>query len=208
MKTPRAFVDIYGGFSYNNLSMEFDGMLDSAGIQSVSDSASDRIVSGIGERAREIVQPKAAAYKTAVVAARAAIETEVTSDIEAEAEGRVKRDLEKQLVQIRRDGGLDARDLASNRIIRAVKAERLALARSTAQLKVALLKASVDATQQSLVSKAQDRVNKAEQRLSAAINKQINSRLPSSASADQEWVDPILGVRAQWQHQRKVVSGR
>jgi hypothetical protein len=197
-ETPSAFVDIYGGFRYNDLSMEFDATLDPAGIQSASDSASDRIVSGIGERAKDIVQPKAAAYKTAAVANRAAIEAQVTSSIEAEAEGRVKRDLEKQLVQIRRDGGLEARDIASNQIVRAVKTERLVLARSTAQLEVAQLKASVDATQQGLVSKAQDRVDKAEQRLSAAINKQLTSRLPTSASADKDWVDPIFGARAQW----------
>lgn len=197
-ETPSAFVDIYGGFRYNNLSMDFNGTLDPAGIQSASDNASDRIVSGIGERAKDIVQPKVATYKTAAAAKRAAIETQVTTAIEAEAEGRVKRDLEKQLVQIRRDGGLNARDIASNRIIRAVKEERLALARSTAQLEVARLKASVDSTQQGLVSKARDGVDKAEQRLSAAINKQLNNRLPTSASADEDWVDPILGVRAQW----------
>ncbi len=197
-ESPSGSVDLYAGIRYNGLSLDFDGTLDPAGIQSVSDSASDRIVSGIGERAKDIVQPKADAYKTAAAAKRTAIEAQVTSAIEAEADGRVKRDLEKQLVQIRRDGGLDVRDIASNRIVRAVKNERLALARSTAQLEVAQLKASVDATQQGLVSKAQDRVDKAEQNLAAAINKQLTSSLPTSASADKDWVDPIFGVRAQW----------
>jgi hypothetical protein len=197
-ESPSVFIDVYGGIRYNNMSMEFDATLDTAGIQTISDNASERIVTGLGERVADIVQPKIASYKAAAAAKRTTIEAQVATAIEAEADGRVKRDLERQLIQIRRDGGLNARDIASNRIIRAVKTERLALARSTAELEVAQLKASVDATQQSLVSKAKDRVDKAEQRLAAAINKQLTNRLPTNASADKDWVDPIIGVRAQW----------
>ena len=197
-ESPSAFIDVYGGMRYNNLSMDFEASLDPAGIQSASDTASERIVSGLGERAAAIVQPKVASYKTGTTARRAAIEAQITSAIETEADGRVKRDLEKQLVQIRRDGGLDARDIASNRIIRAVKSERLALARSTARLEVAQLKASVDASQQGRVAKAQSSVARDEARLAAAINKQLTTRLPTAISADKDWVDPIVGVRAQW----------
>ncbi len=32
----------------------------------------------------------------------------------------------------------------------------------------------------------------------AAINQQLTDRLPTRASADKNWVDPIIGVRAQW----------
>lgn len=197
-ESPSAFVDLYAGMRYNNLSMDFSGKPDLPGIQSVSDNASERIASGIGERAEAIVQPKVAAYEAGAAAKRAAIEAQVTSAIEAEANGRVKRDLEKQLVRIRRDGGLNARDIASNRIIRAVKSERLALARSTAQLEVAQLRASVDASLQGKVAQAQARVDQAEQKLAAAINQQLVDRVPTRASAEKDWVDPIVGVRAQW----------
>ena len=202
-ESPSAFVDVYGGMRYNDLSMDFEASLDPAGIQSASESASERIASGLGERATAIVEPKVASYKTGTTARRAAIEAQVTSAIETEADGRVKRDLEKQLVQIRRDGGMDTRDIASNRIIRAVKSERLALARSTAQLEVAQLKASVDASLQGRVAKAQSRVARDEAQLAAAINQQLTKRLPTSASADKDWVDPIIGVRAQWNINRQ-----
>jgi hypothetical protein len=196
--SPNGFVDVYGGIRYNDLSMDFEASLDPAGIQSVSDNASGRILEGLGERAAAIVQPKIASYKAGTAARRTAIETQVISAIESEADGRVKRELEKQLIRIRRDGGLDARDIASNRIVRAVKAERLALARSTAQLEVARLKASVDAALQSRVARAQSRVARDEAQLAAAINKQLTNRLPTSVSADKDWMDPVIGVRAQW----------
>jgi predicted porin len=197
-ESPHGFVDVYGGLRYNGFSVDVDASLNPAGIQSVSDSASERIVTALGERAQAFVQPKVAAYKAGTAAKRAAIEAQVRSAIESEADDRVKRDLEKQLIQIRRDGGIDARDIASNRIIRAVKAERLELARSAAQLEVAQLRAKVDTSLQSLVTKAKSRVAQGEQRLAAAINQQLTNRLPTSASADKDWVDPIIGVRAQW----------
>lgn len=197
-ESPKAFVDVYGGIRYNDLSVDVNATLEPAGIQSVSASASERIITGLDERVTAIVEPKIAAYKAGAAAKRSAIETQIKSAIEAEADGRVKRDLERQLVQIHRDGGLNSRDIASNRIIRAVKSERLALARSTAQLEVAQLKASVDASKQALVAKAQSRVAQAQQNLTNAINNELSSSLPTSASAGKSWLDPIVGVRAQW----------
>jgi opacity protein-like surface antigen len=197
-ESPSAFVDVYGGMRYNNLSLDFSATLDTAGIQAVSEAASGRIVNGVAEKAGAIVDPKVASYKAGSAASRAAIESQVISAIEAEADGRVKRDLEKQLVRIRREGGLDARDIASNRIVRAVKSERLALARSTAQLKVAQLRAAVDSSLQGGVARARTRVSQDEKQLAAAINSQLVNGLPTSASADKDWVDPFIGVRAQW----------
>lgn len=197
-ESPKGFVDVYGGIRYNNLSMDFEASLDRAGIQSASAAASGRVASGLGDSAGAIVEPKIESYKSATAAVRSDIEAQVTSEIVAEADVRVKRDLEKQLVKISRAGGFDARDISSGGIIRAVKAERLALARSTAQLEVAQLKASVDATQQAGVVAAQSNVDEDEKQLADAINQQLTSRLPTSASADKNWVDPIIGVRAQW----------
>ncbi len=197
-ESPSAFVDVYGGIRYNNLSMDLSATLDVPGIQALSDNLSQAVVSGIGERAEAIVQPKLAAYQTSAAARRAAIEAEVASSIQAEADPRVKRDIEKQLLQIRRDGGLNRRDIATNRIIRAVKTERLALAQATAQLKVAELQASVNQALQNRVNQAQARVSQTQQNLATAINQQLVNGLPTAASADKNWVDPILGVRAQW----------
>jgi hypothetical protein len=195
---PNGFVDVYAGMRYNDLSLDFKGELDPAGIQSLSERASDRIVSGIEEKAASIVGPQVDAFKSATAAGRTAIEEQLTAAIEAEAEGRVKKDLKRQLVRIRRDEGFDRRDIATNQIARAVKTQRFALARTTAQLEVARLRASVDASLQGKVTQAQSRVDQAEKKLSAAINDQLTSRFPTETSADKNWVDPIIGVRAQW----------
>ncbi len=197
-ESDKGFVDVYGGVRYNNLSLDLDGTLDAAGIGNAGVAASGRIVGGIDERAQAIVDPKVAAYQSAAAAKRAVIEAQVTSAIEAEAEGRVKRDLEKQLIQIRRDGGLSVREIAGNRIVRAVKAQRLELARATAQLEVAKLRAKVDSSLQGKVTRAKSRVNRAEESLASAISTQLQNRLPTSTTADKDWADPILGVRGQW----------
>ncbi len=197
-ESPNAFVDFYAGMRYNDLSLDFDASLNLPGIAAASANASERIVNGLGQRAEAIVQPEVAAYQAANAAGRTAIESRITTAIEAEAEERVKSDLKKQLVQIRRDGGLDARDIASDRIIRSVKTERLALARTTAQLEVARLRASVDASAQNQVNRVRARVQTAKQNLAAAIDGQLQARLPVSASASKDWLDPIVGVRAQW----------
>ncbi len=147
-ESPSGFVDLYAGVRYNNLSLEFDGDLDLPGIQTVSDNASGRIVDALGRRAGAIAQPRIAAFQAGTAAERTAIETLITTDIEAEADGRVQRDLAKQLAKIRRDGGLSGRDLATARINLAVEKQRVQLARSAAQLEVARLRASVDASLQ------------------------------------------------------------
>ena len=197
-ETPTAFVDLYAGMRYNNLSLDVEAELDLPGIDAASANVSGRIVSGLKQRVGDIVQPEVAAYQAAAAAGRTAIETRLTTAIEAEAEDRVKRDLKKQLLELRREGRLDPRDIASNQIIRDVKSERLALARTAAQLAIARLRASVDASKQDLVTLARSRVQKAEQKLAGAIAGKLKANLPVSASADKDWVDPIIGVRAQW----------
>ncbi len=197
-ETPCVFVYVYGGMRYNRLDMGFEGTLDLPGIQAASANAGARIVEGIGNRAAGIVQEKIEAFKEAGAARRAAIEGRIAAAIEGEADGRIKRDLVKQLLEIRRDGGLDIRDIVSNRISRALKERRLELARSTAQLEVAKLRDSVGEAAQDEVATARARVDKAEDRLAAAINHQLAERLPVQKSADQDWLDPIVGMRAQW----------
>ncbi len=197
-ESPNAFVDLYAGMRYNDLSLDFDASLDPPGITAASANASERVVDGLTERAEAIVLPKIATYQAAGTARRAVIEARIITTIEAEAEERVKSELKKQLLQILRDGGLNARDIASNRIVRNIKAEHLALARSTAQLEVARLRASVDASLQSQVNRARAGVRAARRNLAAAIDGQLQARLPVSASANKDWLDPILGVRAQW----------
>ena len=206
---PQGFVDVYGGFRYNNLSMDFEAVLDPAGIASLSTDASSRIVDGLEDRAEAIVQPKADDFKAATAAERTKIENTVRTKIEAEAEKRVKRQLIRQLETRGSRGGVDLRNLASDKVALALKKERLALTKAAADLEIAKLRASVDASLQNKVNQAQSRVKQAEQDLANAINKQISARAPTALSADKDWIDPILGVRAQWNFNDKwFLAGR
>ncbi|MES2922660.1 MAG: hypothetical protein V4819_13995 [Verrucomicrobiota bacterium] len=197
-ESPAGFVDVYAGIRYNSLKVEFSGNPDSAGIQSISDNTSARLVNRMEQRADAIAEPKAEAYEAASAAERAAIEADLTAEITAEADEQVKRDLAKRLNQIRRDNGLDAREFEANKFTRALKAQRAELAAATAELEVAQLRASVDATLQADVDKAQARIRKSEKELAAGINKQLANRLPTNLSDREDWVDPIVGMRAQW----------
>lgn len=195
---PQGFVDVYGGFRYNNMSVDFGGSLDPAGIASLSSDASNRIVEGLESRTEAIVQPKVDEFKAAAAAERTKIENTVRTKIEAEAEKKVKRLMIRQLENRGSRGGVDLRDLAADKVTLALKKERLALAQAAADLEIARLRASVDASQQNKVNQARSRYKQAEQDLASAINQQISSRAPTSLSADKDWIDPILGVRAEW----------
>lgn len=198
-EAPCGFVDLYAGIRYTSLSMDFHSSLDNAGIQAVSDNTSARIVNRLERRADLIARTKADAYyKTDSPAERAAIEADLTAAITAEADAKVKRDLQQRLNQIRRDNGLDVREFEANRFTRSVKAQRVELAAATAELEVAQLRASVDDSLQADVAKAEARVRQSEKELASAINKGLVNRLPTAASAEEDWVDPIVGLRGQW----------
>lgn len=197
-ESPSGFVDLYAGMRYNNLSIDFEGDLDPAGIQTVSSNASDRVADGIRQRAGALAQSRIADFQSGTAADRTAIEAALTAKIEAEADGQIKRDLANQLVTIRREGGLDARDIAAAKINLTVKKQRLELAKSAARLEVAKLRASVDSSLRGAVAKARAKAQQAEDNLAASINKQLSAKVPTTASAEKDWLDPIVGVRAQW----------
>ena len=74
---------------------------------------------------------------------------------------------------------------------------RAELTAATAELEVAQLRATVDATAKADVANAQARLGKAEKDLATAIDGELD-KLPTNESANQDWLDPIVGVRAQW----------
>jgi hypothetical protein len=197
-ESPRGFVDLYSGFRYNGLSLDMSANVSSAGVQNVSQQAGASVVSGLSRRAAEIAQPRLAEFQTATEAARTVIEGEVSAAIQAEADGRVARDLARELAKVRRLVPNDLVRLDLERTARAVAGQRLALARASAQLEVARLRASVDASKAGLVAAARARVTAAGQKLSSAVGNNLTQQLPASASQDKNWIDPILGVRSQW----------
>lgn len=206
---PQGFVDVYGGFRYNSISLDFEASLDPAGISDLGSDAADRVVEGLKDRAESIAAPKVEDFKNAAAAERTKIENQVRSSIEAEAEKRVKQTLIRQLRNHGRDGGIDLRELASDRIAVALKKERLTLAKAAADLEVARLRAAADASLQNKVNQARSRFKQAESALADAIAKQVTARAPTSISEEKDWIDPILGVRGQWNFNDKwFLAGR
>ncbi len=197
-ETPKGFIDIFAGARYNGVWLDLDASVDPAGVTALTSKASGVFTNAVGNQAEAIVEPRVEEYKNAADAERAVIEDEVQNAIENEANSRVKENLKRQLMEIRRNNGLDAETLILNRVSRAIKSEASALAKATAALKVAQLRATVDSSQQSAVDKAQKKVDKANKQLASALDTQVSSSLPTSASANKQWVDPIVGFRGQY----------
>ncbi len=196
-ESPSCFVDIYAGARYNSLKTELGGVLNPAGIQTVSNNISAAVINRMEARAEELAQPVRASYKAAAQPQRQAIEDQLAADITAEVDAKVKQDIKKRLLKIRRDNGGDLREVVLERFARSVKAVRTEVAVATAKLEVAQLRASVDNTALAAVTAAEARLGKAQKDLASAIDGNLN-KLPTNASADVDWWDPIIGVRAQW----------
>lgn len=196
-ESPSGFVDLYAGARYNGFKIDLGGSLNQAGIQTTSNSASMKIVDASEARAKAIAEPVVARYQVAAAAERAAIEADLAADIQAEVDVKVKKDVEQRVDEVLRSNGLRERDLTGGDFSRSVKVVRDELVVATAELEVAKLRATVDAKAQADVAKAEAKLQKSEQDLATAINGKLN-KLPTKKSADLDWVDPIVGCRAQW----------
>ncbi len=197
-ESPKGFVDVFAGARYNGMWVDIGAVVDPAGVTTISNDASSAITSAVDSEAEAIVQPRVQEYQNAAAADRLAIEAEIQADIKRDAGARVKEDIERELVRIRRGNGLSRETIILDRLSLAVKKETLALAEATAELKVAKLRASVDSTLQSEVYRAQKKVNKADKQLASALDTEISNGLPTKASDNEQWVDPIIGARAQY----------
>ncbi|MEO5917297.1 MAG: hypothetical protein ABIS50_23910 [Luteolibacter sp.] len=197
-ETPKAFVDVFVGARYNGMWLDIDAVVDPAGVATISSKASGAITKAVVTEAEAIVEPRLEEYKNAAAADRAAIEDEIRSSIKSDATAHLKEKIERQLVEIRHNNGLSKETIVLNHVTQAIKAEAAALAKATAALKVAELRASVDSSLQAKVDQAQKRVNNANKQLASALDAQITSALPTSASDNKQWVDPIVGFRAQY----------
>lgn len=197
-ESPRAFVDVYAGARYNDLSTDLTGTPDVAGNQRIGETVADRVVSSVGDRVDSAVAEREAEFRAATAAARDTIENEVRSTVLDDARGRVKRDIVRNLGRFGRDRRLESVDRLARVVTAEVKTERLALARAHSQLAASRLRASANAALQSEVTKAQARVDRAEAALAKAIGNRISAALPTEGSADVNWIDPFIGIRAQY----------
>jgi hypothetical protein len=195
---PNSFVDLYGGFRYNQLKLDMSVQLDVAGIDAAAEEASEGITGTAEEIASEIIQSEIDRFKKASASKRDVIASRVEQEVQKQAEELAKKQLGLRLKRIRSDGGLDENDLKTSQIVRAVRAQRLALARSTAALAKTTMRAAVGEASQSMVTEAQSKVDQAEQELAKAVSANLQANLPTTASFDRDWMDPIIGARWQW----------
>ncbi|MGL4398414.1 MAG: hypothetical protein ACRCXD_00975 [Luteolibacter sp.] len=196
-ENPSGFVDLYAGARYNGFKIDLGGSLNQPGIQTVSNSTSAQIVNTSEARAAAIAAPVAANYRAAATTERAAIEADLAADIQADVDAQVKEDVERRVNSILRENGIRQRDLTGGDFARNIKIVRDELTAATAELEVAKLRATVNASAQADIATAEAKVQKSEKNLAKAINGKLNT-LPTSKSADLDWVDPIVGFRAQW----------
>ncbi|RYD24142.1 MAG: hypothetical protein EOP88_01450 [Verrucomicrobiaceae bacterium] len=192
---PCLFVDVYAGLRYTDLSLELEARESPADITTFSTNVTTTIVDGSIERADAIVEPRIEEYKTAPAARRAEIEADIRSSVEAASERRAKRVLKRQLERIH-DG--KRVHLKMRELIHAVSKERARMAKAAAQLKVAELRASVNAALQNKVTEARQQLANAEKDLATSLDEEISGSLPAGAKGRQQWVDPFIGVRTQW----------
>ncbi len=197
-ESPKGFVDVFVGARYNALWMDLGAVIDPAGVTTVTTNVSNSITSAVETEAQAIVEPRIQEYQSAALAEKLVIEDEIHDTITSEAGAKVKEDIRRELVDIRHKNGLGPDTIILEQISHAVKKETVALAEATAKLKVAELRASVNPVFQGQVDKAQKQVDKANKELASALDTQVSDRLPTSTSDSKQWVDPIIGARAQY----------
>lgn len=174
----RGFLDVYAGARYNYLGINLGSRVDSAGVQNLSDTVTQRISNGIGQRMDDFLANNAGALESVIVNSVApAITDKVllrTADFIDEFQGSVSR---KELLRI-------MRELQGN-------------SGSYRELLFATAQAQTAAAKNQMTSAIRNRLTSAQQNFSKALARKIENVLPTSAEGSQWWVDPIVGLRGQ-----------
>ena len=177
------FLDVFAGVRYNSLDLELHADQDDQGIRAFSTGASRRITSEIESRVSEAVENKLGAIRGAASSRVRSLENEIAADVGRRLDRNhpVGRGL---------PGRGPTRDV--HRLVRqGITAEIRELVRARVEARVASARAEVR-------RRIDARVAAAEKKLASAIEKELKSNLPESASGKEDWVDPFLGFRGQW----------
>lgn len=170
----RWFVDVYAGARYNYMGINVTSSPDSAGIDSFSTAASQRILQGVGSQVDALVAQNADALADQVAdVAKSALTTKALEKIASFP------------------GDLDKRDVI--RIIKTIQENSGAYR----EMVTAVAQARVAAAKNQLTAAMQNRVTQAQKKLAKALASAIEENLPTSYDGARWWVDPIIGLRAQ-----------
>lgn len=178
----KGYVDVFAGARYNGMEIDIQAIIDREGVRQVSEAASERVVDEVVARATAIVKEQA------MIAA---------NRLQDQVSAKIYERLAAAWVQLP-DGLRDfLQRPAVKEALKGLAQEQAALAREIAQEKLAPLKSA-------LQQKLQKRVERAKRNLAKALNRELLDRLPENVSGSKEWVDPIVGIRAQWNLTRRL----
>jgi len=171
----RGFLDVYAGARYNYLGLVAGASVDPAGIQEIGNDISDRIADRIAQKAREIITSTAGVTRS-----------ELVTGINNAFKG---RRLENAAATPR-----DVKELLPDRALPRIYNLNSG---AVSEYISAVSEAQLAAAKNALTTQLQERVAKAKKNLSEKIAHALEKELPTSASGEQSWVDPIVGLRGQ-----------
>ena len=210
----RGFVDIYAGARYNYFGIDVGASVDDAGVQEIGDNVTQRIANQISARAQSALGAEEQKVETKIAQEEVILREDVRvleQDVRDRIIATVESDIEKRLRQDLADNSLlrDAlRDAEILGVTKGVRSEVRALVNATIaareaedreriEARLEQDRARVEARIAQAKARAEARVTQAEKRLSKALARELEERLPTSRSGDQWWVDPIIGLRGQ-----------
>jgi hypothetical protein len=221
----RGFLDIYAGARYNYFGIDIGAEIDEGGIQQVGDDVTQIFASQMRARVQSAVDVEVQRLQVQFADEEAVVEEDIRVEealLREDVRARIAASLESDLQErLRRDLASNRplreaiREAEISRIIRGLRSEfraflnaalearlaeddaRLAAARAGLDLRLAEARTRVEARVAQARANAQARIAQAEKKLSKAIAQRIEDALPTAASGDQWWVDPIVGLRGQ-----------
>lgn len=174
---PRGYVDFFAGARYNYLSLDVKASIDDEGIEALSTNLSDAIVESLVSKAEQIV-------------------IEDVESLKEQIEAGVETDLEKRLEEI--SAKIEASNSESHPRLEAdgeILRSFAEVARAVAEQRAAILAGEV---RESELERLDNEVDKAEQNLADTVDEKIQDALPKEVSGNEQWIDPIVGVRGQY----------
>jgi hypothetical protein len=224
LEGPHGFVDLLAGARLNATTLDIDAEVSSTGVKQFSQATVDRLSEEIAGRVRGVAQAKIpelqAAIDSAIAAELEKARARVGDAIRGAVGSRPGRPDINPLLARELSGipgllppGLTAGD--RDRILSRVGREYAELVSAVAEERVAAvevavkqaknqLKNELEARARQRAAQARARVAKAEAKLQKALEKELTDRLPTHVSGDEWWVDPFVGVRAQWNLTRRL----
>ncbi|MDB6133692.1 MAG: hypothetical protein JWM59_1935 [Verrucomicrobiales bacterium] len=179
----RGFLDVFAGVRYMHLDSSLGFHADTAGIESFSRDLASEAVSRVDSAVRQAVPQVQSRV-------RQAVESSLQQRVDQVLAGHPNLPGALELFE-KSDGPVsDAiRELVNARL--AVKAENLM---ETA----AVASAAVSGTKARLRDKAQQAILRAEKKLAQRIEEALTAAVPDRVSGSEDWIDPIIGVRARY----------